>query len=218
MVWRVTSIVNFAPWVTPTAPRGRRYSVPSSPVAIAFRPPVPLFARRALMMLCAGSSSSSSIRASMISPFSISAARTSPIPSSISQSRDGITCAFQKHSSFGKRKTDNIGIAAGDVSDIDFAIALERVSPGLAAPLAVTGIIVDLFLAKPLHCDHRFNQTLADVAARNCKCDAGQHPVAATRQQLHAGAQRDLVFDLGKDSAAHGNDRVRRKDQRVRFL
>jgi hypothetical protein len=33
------------------------------------------------------------------------------------------------------------------VPDIDLAVALQRVAAGFAAPFAVTGIIVDLFIA-----------------------------------------------------------------------
>ena len=81
---RVTAMFRTAPSVTPGAPRGRRYSLPPSLTATALRPLIPVSTRRATITLPACRTPSSSIRASMISPFSISAARTSPMPRSLS--------------------------------------------------------------------------------------------------------------------------------------
>ena len=81
---RVTSMVSAAPSVTPGAPRGSRYSLPPSSRAIALRP-LDADARQpgARRRSRPATVPSSSIRASMISPSSTSAARVSPIPRSI---------------------------------------------------------------------------------------------------------------------------------------
>ena len=55
----------------------------------------------------------------------------------------GYPAAFEQEPRLGQRQPDDVGIAAGDVADIDFAIALQRIAAGLAAPLAVAGVIVD---------------------------------------------------------------------------
>src|SRR3954447_5945167 len=109
----------------------------------------------AAMMPPAGTWPSSNTRASIISPWSISAIRVSPMPRSISHSGNRVTGRFQQYSGFGKREADNVGIASGDVADIDLAIALKRIAAGLAVPFAMTGVKVDLIVAQRLHRDHR---------------------------------------------------------------
>src|SRR5438105_3048820 len=99
----------------------------------------------------------SSIRASTISPSSTSAARVSPKPCSISHSGNRVPRRLQQHPGLGEWQANDVRIAAGDVADIDLAITLEGVTAGLAAPLAVAGVIVDLFIAEPLHRDHRLD-------------------------------------------------------------
>src|SRR5690348_615813 len=106
---------------------------------------------------------SSSIRASMISPFSISAQRVSPIPRSTSHSGKIVSGGLQHDARFGEGQPDDIRIASGDMADVDLAISLQRIASGLAAPFAVTGIEVDLGVAEVLHCDHGLGQTLADA-------------------------------------------------------
>ena len=91
---------------------------------------------------------SSMIRASTISPSSIRTARVSPIPRSMSHSGNRISRRLQQQPRLGKRKSDDVRIAAGDVANVDFAIALERIAAGLAVPLAMAGVIVDLFVAR----------------------------------------------------------------------
>src|SRR6476661_6000452 len=100
------------------------------------------------------------MRASTILPPSSSAARVSPMPRSTSHSGNAVPGGFQKHARFGQRKPDHVGITAGDVPDIDLAIALERVAAGLAAPFAVACVEVNFLVRKPLHRDHRLDQPL----------------------------------------------------------
>src|SRR6185369_246310 len=129
---------------------------------------------------------STEIRAWTISSFSTRAPRTSPIPISISQSGKLVAGAAEQHARLGQRQADDVGIAAGDMADVDFAIALEGVAAGLAAPLPVARIIVDFRLAEALHRDHRFNQPHAHAVAGHGQRDAGQYAVPASGQQAHA--------------------------------
>ena len=94
-------------------------------------------------MVPAGTTPSRRIRASTMRPPSTRAARVSPIPRSISHSGKRISRDLQQMPRLGQRQADDVGIAAGDVADIDFAIALQRIAAGLAAPFAVAGVIVD---------------------------------------------------------------------------
>src|SRR4029079_6690843 len=175
MTSRTISMASPAPSVMPGAPRGSRYSRPRSSVATALRPPLPMLVSRAGSTLPAASTPSSLILASTISPFSRSAMRVSPIPRSTSHSGNRISRAFQEHPSFREREADNVGIAARDVPDIDFAVALERIATGLAAPLAVACVMVDLVLAQPLHRDLRLDEPLADAVVGHRQGNAGQH-------------------------------------------
>src|SRR3982750_1286026 len=109
-------------------------------------------------MLPSGMVPASPIRAATISPLSTSAARVSPIPRSISHSGNRIPGRLQQDASLGERQPDDVGIAAVDAAHINFAIALERITPRLAAPLAVAGIMVDFVLREPLHRDQRLDQ------------------------------------------------------------
>src|SRR4051794_29141030 len=192
---RVTSTVNEAPSFTPSAPFGSRYSPPSAAIATALRPPLTSFAATTLPE---GTTPSSSIRASTISPSATSAARVSPMPRSTSHSDNGVARALQQHARLGQWQADDVRIAAGDVADINLAITLERIAPGLASPFAMGRIIVDFFIAKALHRDHGLDQPLTDLATRHGKRDPGQHAMASTGQQLHASAKRRLVLDFGK--------------------
>ena len=130
----------------PRRPRGSRYSSPPAS-AIALRPLHRATSLRVEDAAGARPRRRSWIRASMISPPSIRAARVSPIPRSISHSGKRVSRRFQQHARLGQRQADDVGIAAGDVADIDFAIALQRIAAGLAAPFAVAGVIVDLLVA-----------------------------------------------------------------------
>src|SRR5207248_5586576 len=127
------------------------------------------------MMLPAGTMPSKMIRASTILPPSTRAQRTSPIPISMQCSGNRVPRALQQHPRLGERQTDDVRIASGDVADIDFAIALQRIPASLAAPLAMAGVIVDLFIAEPLHRDHGLDQPRANFAARDRQRDAGQY-------------------------------------------
>src|SRR4051812_11494803 len=120
-----------------------------------------MLARRALITLPAATDPSTEIRASTISPSSTRAARVSPIPRSISHSRKRISRGLQKHARLGQRQADDVGIAAGEVTNIDLAVALERIAAGLAAPFAMAGVIIDFLVAHPFHRDHRLDQPLA---------------------------------------------------------
>jgi hypothetical protein len=64
-------------------------------------------------------------------------ARVSPMPRSTSHSGKRVARALQQVAGLGERQADDVGIAAGDVADIDLAIALQRIAAGLAAPFAV---------------------------------------------------------------------------------
>src|SRR4051812_50158929 len=105
----------------------------------------------ALTTVPAGTVPSSWIRHSMISPSSTSAARVSPIPRSISHSGKRISRGFQEHARLREWQADDVRIAAGNMPDIDLAVALQRVAAGLTPPLAVARVIIDLFVAEPLH-------------------------------------------------------------------
>src|SRR4051794_28935208 len=146
MASRVTSTVIVDPWVAPGAPFGRRYSAPPCAIATAFLPLVPVLSTRAAITLPAGTEPSNWKRASMISPESTSAARVSPMPRSMSHSGNRISRGLQQDACLGNRQSDHVRIAAGDVAHIDFAIALQSIAPGLAAPFAMAGIIVDLYI------------------------------------------------------------------------
>src|SRR5688572_13434093 len=96
---------------------------------------------------------SSRMRQAMISPPPIPTDRVSPMPASASQSVNGIARAFQQQPGLGQRQSDDVGIAAGDMADIDLAIALQRIAAGLAAPFAVAGVEVHFRGRQPLHGD-----------------------------------------------------------------
>src|SRR5690242_6737198 len=170
---RVISRLSAAPSVTPGAPYGSRYSVPAPSLAIAFRE-LALISRAAIT-LPARAIPPSSMRVSMISPSSTSAYRPSPIPRSISHSGNVVSRRLQQHPSLGERQPDNVRIASGDVVDIDFAIALQRIAASLAAPFAVARVIIDLGVAEAFHRDHRFTEPLAYAFPRNRERDPRQH-------------------------------------------
>src|SRR6185503_18810939 len=174
---RVTSIEIVAPSVAPTAPRGSRYSAPRSSAATALRPLLPMAVSRARTTLPTGTAPSSSMRASTIPSSSTSTARVSPIPRSISHSGNRISRRFQQHAGLRERQSDHVRIATGDMADVDLAIALKRIAAGLAAPLAVTGVMIDLLIAQPFHGDHRLDQPLANADARHHQRDTGQDSV-----------------------------------------
>src|SRR5947209_13877582 len=165
-------------------------------LAIAFRSLVPVSERRASTTLPAGTMSSSSTRASMILLSSISAARVSPIPRSISHSGNLISCGLQQHARFGERQSDDVRVTAGDVPHIDLAIALERIASRLAAPFAMAAVIIDFFSGEPLHRDHRLDQPFAHGLPWNRQRDTRQHAMAPAGEQLHARSQRRFVLDL----------------------
>src|SRR3954468_24093475 len=100
-----------------------------------------MLARRAARMLPAAITPSSMMRASMIAPLSTSTARVSPMPRSTSHSGKRVSRRLQQHARLGERQADDVRVAAGDVPHIDFAITLERIAAGLAAPFAVRGVI-----------------------------------------------------------------------------
>src|SRR5206468_7901569 len=118
---------------------------------------VPALISRAARMLPAKIAPASSIRASMMSPRSTSAARVSPMPRSMSHSGNRVPRRFQQHARLGERQADDVGIAPRDVTDVDLAIALECIAPGFAAPLPMARVIVDFFWGEPFHRDHRFD-------------------------------------------------------------
>src|SRR5437868_9659215 len=211
---RVTSMASRAPSLTPLAPLGSRYSTPHSATAMALRPLVPMLVSRASITVPAGIDPSSSTRASTISPSSTMAARVSPMPRSISHSGKVVSGRLQQHSCLGKRQPDNVGIAAGDIADVDLAVTLQRIAAGLAAPFAVARIIVDLVCAQALHRDHRLDPAFAHAVAGNGQGNGSEYAVAPAGQQLHAGAQGGFVLDLGQDPPPDRDDSVGRQHQR----
>src|SRR6185369_6520891 len=212
---RVTSIVSAPPSATPVTPLGSKYSRPSRARATALRPPA---SKRASRIAPAGEIPSSSILASTIPPSSISAWRVSPIPRSVTHSGNWISCRFQKDTDFGERQADDVGIAAGDMADIDFAISLQRITAGLAAPFSMAGVKVDLLGREMLRRDHRLDQSLPEAFPWNRERYARQHPVPPAREEAHAGPQRVFIFHLGEDAPPDRDDRIRGKDERFRLL
>src|SRR4029450_2905310 len=125
---RVTSMLSLAPWVTPGAPLGSKYSCPSA-IAMPFGPADFSLASR---IVPADTIPPTRTFASTIRPRATSAQRVSPMPRSISHSGNGIAGALQQQSRLRQWQAHNVGIASGDVAYIDFAIALQRIGSGLA--------------------------------------------------------------------------------------
>ena len=91
----------------------------------------------------------------------------------------GYPADLQQHARLGERQADDVGIAAGDMPDIHFAITLKRIAAGLAAPLAVTRVMVDLLPARGASSRSSFRPAARECLARNGERDAGSARGAA---------------------------------------
>jgi hypothetical protein len=82
----------------------------------------------------------------------------------------------------------------------------------------MAGVKIDLFVRQPFHCYLCLDQPLASGLSRDCKGNSSEDPVAAPGQKFHAVAKSFLIFDLGKNAPANGNDGVGGKNERVRMF
>src|ERR1700674_2652177 len=92
---------------------------------------------------------------------------------------------------------------------------LDRITAGLAVPLAAREISRQLLLAQPLEGDLADHATECQIAAGGQQRNSAINPVAAARQQVEAGAGGRLVLGFRQDAATARDDRVGGEDEGV---
>src|SRR4051794_25116233 len=99
-------------------------------------------------------------------------------------------------------------MAAGEEADQSLGPALDRIAASLSPPLSGGEIGGDLVFREPLENDDAGRKAVMRAAARVDQGDGGEDAVAAAGEKGQRRARLGLVLGLGKNAAAHGDDRV----------
>src|SRR5690606_20335297 len=106
------------------------------------------------------SSCHSRIASVMVAPSS-RIARSSPIPSSTSQSANGKARALEQRARLEQRQPDDARMAARNPRDQSLGAALDRIAAGLAVPFAAGEVGADFLSGQALEAHDRLAQPLA---------------------------------------------------------